>query len=345
LRKYNIIIFIIAFVIAGIFLIWAEKERQKNLLNGFNRTYLPRSPILKKKVSTNGRWHSIAGVSKDEIYLYGDTAGIFLVLNSDLTTSRRLKIEISRTIQDSIGSIFLSSVEDDHFFVYAFNVPAIVTWNRISAISNLIKLSKGSFTQTASISPTKIFLRKYDSEIQDLSLFRLNMNDGILQLDKQIWPIFHDGGITTSGQMHWDNFTHRLVYNYFYSNSWFSMDSNILDLRIFRSIDTSRNFKINVIRQGNYFTPKGDPTPVNTFSAVDHGLLFLQSTVRADNERPSDFLDGSTIDIYDDSSGKYRSSFHIPLYEGKQLRRFLICKNSIYVLYHTALAKYELRMP
>lgn len=317
-------------------------KEQRIAPHGFTRFYLQDTPILRAKADLTGDWNMIAGINEGRIFIFGKIPGEFRVLDSNLKISKTIEIAIPGKLRENIGKAFSINVDENIVHIFASNIPAIFSTNLKSRESRLLILPPGSFSHIAMTDSGEFFLRKYNPVNHDISFYRLDCRHNRLNLLKDITPLFHDIGFTTDGQLHWDKLTRRLVYNYFYSNGWMSLNREFSNLRVFHSIDTFSQFQVKTIRQGEYITTLGDPKPVNAFSTTDSGVLYVRSTVRADNETMENFENGSTIDTYDILSGRYIGSLRLPNLNGKAVRSFRVYHCILYVIYPSGIEAFKI---
>ncbi|MDR6783316.1 hypothetical protein ABIE26_000196 [Pedobacter africanus] len=176
-------------------------------------------------------------------------------------------------------------------------------------------------------------------------LIKLNYSEAktknTFQLEKQV-----DGYFCTDGLLRYDPAAGRLIYMYVYRGEFLCLDTNLNLLYKSKTIDTVSRAEITVNRKVNNgqlvsVTQSKPPKPVNRNLIVHRNLVFMVSTIKADNEAKTDFKSNQVIDVYAINSGKYLYSFYIPKYLGLKLNDFRIADDFMFAVFGTNLVKFK----
>lgn len=311
---------------------------------GFTRNLIP-SPILSSKaydLSYNSFY--IAGVTDSLIYLGSYTAPRhMLVFNYTLDRKSHLRISLPDA-KNWKGSITIK-VDSPYYHVFNGIEPFIYRGSMDSSRSLLLSEKDNVFFKTGVPLSEHSYVLKAESALkgEDIIIKRnfkqrgLSIHDNVLE--KQI-----DGLFCTDGMLHYSQNLGSIVYVYYYRNEFILADTNFVDVARVHTIDTiSRaRLKIGSFNKDRTKTLAAPPFIVNRRSSVNGDKLFVQSNVRANNEKPSVFKNNPVIDVYDLRARKYLSSFYISQYEGIKMNSFHVHKSIIAALHDRYLLVYQL---
>jgi hypothetical protein len=121
-----------------------------------------------------------------------------------------------------------------------------------------------------------------------------------------------DGGLSTDGQLLYNEKTGLLNYMHYYNNEILSFDTTLTLIQRFRTIDTV-SYKEQLDRE--------KPLLVSNKKSFVYGdYIFICSNLRADNESKKDYIKNIPIDIYNVNTGIYKGSIYIPVSNRKLIR-------------------------
>jgi len=139
----------------------------------------------------------------------------------------------------------------------------------------------------------------------------------------------------------------KVIYTYYYRNSFACLDANLKVLYKARLIDTNSTAKIKLGEyqngQQHIRTLAAPAKAVNKrgYSAGD--WFYNHSALAADNERLAVFNKHEVLDVYRLDNGKYSHSIYLPSYRGEKLSDFAVHGNLIIALYGRYLVTYKLK--
>lgn len=311
---------------------------------GFSRNFVA-SPLLSSQAYDLG-YNSfyIAGISDGHIYLGNYTAPLhMLVIDSTLEEKKDLLLSLPG-IDTWRGPIEIK-VDSPYFHVFNGIEPFVYRGTLASQTSVALAKNDSIFFKAGEPLDGTAYVFKAESVLdhKDIIVKRdfkkkiLSVHDNVLE--KQI-----DGSFCTDGMLHYSKHHASIVYVYYYRNEFIVADTSLTDIVRLHTIDTIRKarLKVGLINNGRTKTLAAPPFVVNKRSSVYGNLLFIQSNVRANNEKPLVFKNNPVIDVYDLPTGDYLSSFYIPQYEGIRMDAFHVHKSTIVALHDRHLIIYHL---
>jgi len=346
---YLLITFLLAFF--TILLIFYFGDIPNRHDNGFKRVYLSHAWSAAHEIKLRDTLYEIVGATPWNIYVAFATEGEVLEVGRDLPNKiKRINIPFFRKFYDSLQFSSLSiRIDSPHMYLFAENKPAIIKTALDASIFDVRILPPGPFTREVIADTDCFILRKMDPAITDQLFVRYSFGAGQLKKENNISTIYGDGGILTDGQLHFDEATKKLYYIYYYRNLLLSFDTSLNAVHTFSSIDTTRSFKMRTGIVNNdgamAYTNIGPANMINKVNAVEGGLLFNMSSLRADNDSQQFFSEHSILDITDLRNGKYLGSIYLPAVNGSKLSRFIISDNQLIGLYPNRIMIYELHLP
>lgn len=328
--------------IGFIYILFILSETSANTSNGFLRK--PDIHILKphKKIDLTFNSYYIAGFSDDSVYLGNNTAPNYLLtVDKNLIRLRTRQIDIKSAKRVAWRSMKLS-VNHPDFFLTEGSTPIHFKGKLPQLKASEVKIEKTIFDKPKVLNTGGIVFRTNDTDLKQNILtkeWRNGKEATRFVLKKQT-----DGYFSTDGSLLFDRKSNKLVYLYFYRNSFTILDSNLTILRNARTIDTTTTVKIHLgpVKSSEIITMTEPPKIINSQGAVHNDQLFVYSKLRSDNEVKSIFKNNFVIDVYSLISGLYLNSFYIPKLSYKRISHFEIHNNELFVIYNNFLYKFNL---
>lgn len=154
-----------------------------------------------------------------------------------------------------------------------------------------------------------------------------------------------DGIFCTEGLLRFDQKNRDLVFTYVYRNAYTHFDTALNILSEGHTVDTNLHAKIKIgkIASADQMVFADPPLVVNRASCISHHLLYVNSQLKAINEKMQTYRINSVIDAYDLMKNRYLWSFYIPdLYQAK-LSDMQIIDGHLFALQGHYLSRYTLR--
>ena len=339
------IVLLAFFIILAVFALGDIPNRHNN---GFKRSYFHTADSVTRALRLRDTLSEIIGSTAATIFASTATEGEILEVGKGLLGSvKRMKIPFFARFYDSLQFSSLSiEIDSPRIYLFAENKPAIVKTGFDSALFEIRILPPGVFTREAMTDTDCFILRKYESKLTDQIFVRYDFRTGQLKKENGISQIYGDGGMITDGQLHVDYDTKKVYYMYYYRNLLLAFDTSLRSVRKFSSRDTVRSFQLKTGLVGNGpATAYTNITPANIINKANYvqdGLLYNESTLKADNESDAFFADHSVIDVINLKNGRYLGSINFPTFDGRKISQFMISDNRLIALYTHAIVIYGL---
>jgi hypothetical protein len=345
-KTLNKVSLLTLFSISIVTCIFLSSEKQIKRNNAFVRRYVPHP--VEKIGSFDLKYNSyyIAGITDSEVYLGNVTTPLQLLkLNSNLRNIDTIKVSISQLdlpykrvkiqivppyfyVGDGTVPIFFRGQMSDwkaDIFSYedAFFMQYAVIDSSKSAITTLSVLNKGN---------TIGFIEKCNEDIN------VELNEDIIK--KQV-----DGRFDADGMLLYNEQIERLIYTYYYRNS-FEVIDEFLELDYTgKTIDTVKMAIVDVAHysKSNSFKLGANTVIVNKQTATYGHHLYVQSDRLGKYESEDVLESASIIDVYDVQDRSYVFSFYLYHQRGKKLSEFKIHKNLLTVIVDDQLWLYRLK--
>jgi len=325
-----------------IFILYLRAYRINSLDNGFNRIFPSHFITDFKVLKLPFDFCYIAGVADSNIYI-----GKYQYPMTLLKTNYRLSYIDSFTLKyDSTRKIAwaLVKVSVDSPITYLMEglSPTIIRYNLISGNNELLAVPNYNFDICIPLSNKNLICKLFDPKTNSNILERLVPGLGIdrrlsLKRDASKADMF-----TSDGILNYNKATGKIVFVYFHSNEFLELDTNLKVVFKGRTIDTVAHplIKVGYIASEHLTTYANPPLVVNRRSCISGDYLFVNSTLRANNQNKPEFSFSYTIDIYSLSNYKYVYSFYLPKYENEEMIDFRVHLSKIIAIYHHYLVIY-----
>lgn len=156
-----------------------------------------------------------------------------------------------------------------------------------------------------------------------------------------------DSGFGADGYLIKDIAATRLIYTFYYRNSYVCLDTGLRVLYTGKLIDTNTVAKIEVseYKENERSRMRVMAAPaviVNKRGCIDSGWFYNHSGLAADNEKPEGFNRHEVLDVYSLTNHKYSHSIYLPRYKKQDLTDFVVRGNLMIALYGKVLVIYKL---
>lgn len=329
--------------ILGLTCLSLYSEKADHSANGFIRLLPPHVANPKRIRDLHGNTFYLVGATPSHFYL-GNNAAPQLITTIDPALADTSVHWLSMA---SAGGRFarglMTAVDSPNIYLFDGITPSVTQGTTTDTLLHRAP-AKFYFNLATPLSPVSRIFRAVDGRRQNVLAKQLN--DSIIRadavLEKQV-----DGIFDTQGALLAQPGANRLVYVYNYRNQFIVMDTNLQVRFKARTIDTVSRVKFSVgyVPSDRSLTLSSPPQFVNLQSCVDGNYLFIHSALRADNDVPTMFEQGSAIDVYSLIDGKYIFSFFLPDYAHQKVRDFRVAGNTLIALYGQYAYGYKLQIP
>lgn len=312
--------------------------------HGFTRTFITQQPRLWKSMKVADVSKYIVGITSTDVYFSSLKPGQIEQLNLATGLTYSISVVASTALQNRLSASCQAEVNGPD--IRLFDAPAglIITGNTFTHKMQVHRFPE-LFTRFVSISPNQVFLRKFVAGERDQAFYTYDLQTEQLYGRMKLTEDKGDGGLSTDGDLVFDHTTGTLAYVEHNSNKITLFDT-IGDMRtVAHSIDTfaTNLFQTNqlVNKEQGTITNSAPVQFVNQCAAFDNNILYVQSGVRADNQRLTEFNSAVVIDRYDGKDGTYRGTI---LLEGVKdgMRNWIVHGQKLYLLRHSKLHIYNL---
>ncbi|SEL89067.1 hypothetical protein [Parapedobacter koreensis] len=332
---FKLLVSILAGILIVVYLFYTT-ELPNQVPNGFTRSFFEDAVSLKEKLSLPESGRAIIQVDDHNIYL--SLAHSLDLLKIDRTTMAITTISFP-TLQRAqnnanLGPPFFVSM-DSHTIAYFFkNLPGIITAN--DAYLH-VAAARASFSTGVRFADSTFIVRQISKPHNGLLFAKYNKY-GYFDLESDISLPSLDRGISTDGQLFFDESHEKLVYMHYYNNNILVFDRSLAKKAVAFTIDT--------ITPKLALPPNKPRLITNKTGCVHDGLLYICSNLKADNETYREYMHHIPIDVYDYINDSYLGSFYLPVTDGKLIRSLYVSGNTLIALYYTnELHIYSLSLP
>jgi len=323
----------------------AEIPRFSFERNFDSRIYLTNQAVVDLKVNS----FYFAGTGNKTIYL-GNWTGPFHLIQARVpgldTTSMDVSVKDLKIPDDY--RVFRMSVDSPYFFLSHGTLPGIFkgSLNRLEA-KPFVSNGSPFFVDAEPISPTRIALKSLMKGLKVNELAVFEVDSPYFEFKPNVLEQQVDGIFCVDGTLQYDRELNRLVYLYAYRNEYIIMDTSLNVINRFHTIDpfAKANIKVANVKSQNYTTLASPPMKTNVQTWVSGNHLFVQSPLMAKNQEKVDFLQSTTIDVYDITKGKYLYTFYLKKYKDNYASMFAVLGDRLLAIYDHYLVEYHLNLP
>src|SRR5690606_30149881 len=143
------------------------------------------------------------------------------------------------------NSVFTSWIAYGKVFIMAGNLSTVLEYNLFAPMSYLHRFTQ-RFNKFLPISKSSFVLQKLDNTGKNSILCKFDKNSG---KEKEIGNFFDkvaDGGLSTSGMLHYNLHNNYLYYIHHYTNRIIQMDTNLKLVNLLYTIDSITTPQIKV---------------------------------------------------------------------------------------------------
>jgi len=288
--------------------------------NGFNRWYQSGNPVLLATTSTDGIIQDIAGATATQFFFSTGDPGKIVTTTHLLQNKRLHDIHVDK--KQDIDLYFFTAVDSPAVYIYAYNLPAIITADFNTGSSTYRQLSPGAYSNAQALGNNIFILRKLSTTIPDQ--FFVKVTTDTLESESELSDLHYDGGMTTDGILHYDPSTRLLTFVHYYNNEYSSFTTALHAAGKGHTIDTFTHFRFQLSEKQHVFSSQGPDHMINAASCVYKGKLYVRSTLKADNDDNSRYRHNIVIDVYEISTGKYNGSFYLPADPKEKINKLFI---------------------
>jgi len=291
--------------------------------NGFNRYYLQDTVTPLATIATEGIMQDICGTTSTRFFFSTNNPGKIISTNHLLQDKKVISLHFDRPPVD-----FFTAVDSPFIYLYAYNEPAVITTDMNTGSTKIINLPPGAYSNAQAFGNDAFLLRKLSTKIPDQFFVKV-VKDSIIT-EEHLSELHLDGGMCTDGLLHYDKSTRLFTYLHYYNNQYISFDSTLQLKSSGHTIDTFSHYRFELSEDTKHiYTSQGPDHMINAASCVDKGVLYVRSTLKADNDDKNNIV----IDTYNLQTNKYTGSFYLPGNAREKISKMVICDDILLVHY------------
>ncbi|MGE7774700.1 hypothetical protein ACQKLP_08255 [Chitinophaga sp. NPDC101104] len=339
-------IVILSIIILGVLKGTTVMPNEKD--NGFNRNWKSNEGLeLERSMKFDEPLSTIAGISKNTIFLAGDNATAILLI--DKKSFKRKDTLMIQFHPDPTKIVpFSIRIDTPYYFVQFVNLRAYLYGKFPNENIKLKEKAELPFTKSIQIDSSKVILRMFNQKGTGQDFAILDLESMEVKRDTDYVKMYDKtAGMSTDGSFTFDKETKRIFFVEYFRNKFYCMDTSISLQYIGKTIDTVATSRIELKSM-----EKNDTTiklvsaaarlQVNKDCFAGEGLLYILSGMRASNETIKDFNSHFVIDYYDQKDGKYLGTVKIPKMEDRKYKSIYVKDGRLYVLYENEFRSYLL---
>lgn len=303
----------------------SEEEMHRN--NGFLRRY-PQHPVGDLKgIPLRYNSYYIAGFEKDRILLGNSTAPLHLLsVDTSLVKTKEIRIEIEDSKDYPFASVKVR-VQPPDFYLGDGSIPIMYQGSTSNWKAKTLLREKNYFSLFEPLGNGNFAVRT------NLQSNGQNVLAGITAGQKETMKIYGaaleakvDGIFDTDGMLLYSQDLKKVIYVYYYRNSFVVAGDNFKSFYEGKTIDTITQVPMDfAYLKGN--TEKKfarQPEKVNRYAATSGNYLFVKSDRLGRYETEEMSRQASIIDVYNLSKDSYEFSFYLYHYGGEEIQSFMV---------------------
>lgn len=333
---------IIVMIFATIFYI---KHNSKS--NGFNRKFDER-PLRIEEISTlnNESFGFIYGTDEEVRFNYYHDNNTVYNLNKTLKKEDSIVLSYPPPFRTNVKRIYKYQFNDK---LYAMNFyGGFAVFDKKKSIYKELKNIFADRIWVISDNSLIVRSRQLKDGIWERQLIKIDITKSPTISATYVFPEKRRNIFVSDGVLHYDKLNKDILYLYYYTGELIRLDTNLNFKYRLKTIDTvSRSNIITTIASSNKSKHIDKQTllkpvvMVNRDVSTDQKYTYIASKLKADNENQDAFQANQIIDVYENNSGKYVNSFHLPNYKKFKLRQFDIQKNRLIASYGQYIITYR----
>jgi uncharacterized membrane protein YphA (DoxX/SURF4 family) len=313
-----------AFMVLLLFLL-SEEEVHRN--NAFLRRY-PHHPAVKgKSIELKYNSYYIAGFNGKTIFLGNSSAPLHLLeIDTSMQNVKTVSINFKNPKKYKFSNPQVR-IEGSKFFLYDGTVPVIYQGKTMDWQVNGEVTSKISFSE---LIPTDngFGFRQLDKK-KNLNILGILQNGNPMKVSlAEILTRQTDGIFDTDGMLIYNAQLDKLIYNYYYRNTFVVADAKNLQSNFQgKTIDTVSWAKIKIAKEDSsrVHSMIGQPPIIQKWNSTWGKYLFVSSERLGKYESKEALKNAAIVDVYNLRDRSYEFSFYLYNHEKEKVIKFKVC--------------------
>lgn len=324
--------------------IFSEKEIHRN--NAFVRRY-PQHPVTEMAgIPLKYNSYYIAGFSKGKIFLGNKTAPLQLLsFDKNLQHAQTIPIVITDNKKYPFESVQVI-VKNAEFFIYDGSIPILYKGNTNDWKAKTVYKGHDVFSLLIPTTPNNFVIRANKESTGENILATYNLDhNGKVKYYQNILKKKIDGVFDTDGKLLYNEKLKKVIYSYYYRNTFTYSNSDLQQTQLRKTIDTMSMAPLDFAYLKDKKEKKfaKEPILVQKFATTSGKYLFVKSARLGKYESEKMLKDASIIDVYDLEKNTYEFSFYLYNYKNEEINSFAVYGNKLFGLTSKSLIKCELK--
>ncbi|WP_199119234.1 hypothetical protein [Pedobacter sp. ASV28] len=322
MKKHLLLIVVLILLAAGILYALNKTNGAPNReKNGFVRQFNGTTATLLKEVNFGWSFRELCGQQGDSLFLMGpDPAKVFM------TTTRLDRLDtifLDIPIITRLGPAFNATVRYPYLYLISSNARRLIKADLRTGKTEITVLPfKGVFHNNVMLDSNRWVIRYIDDQTRNASFKLMDAKGNILTTENNISKPLADAGFLYGGRLNYDGKSGQLIFAHYYTSLLTSFDTAIKLKYEGHTIDTNHTVKTEVTDTKTGVTLKKPPVSLIGHTIIHDGVLYVRSTLMADNEENQKFEKNTVIDKYDVKDGRYLGSFYMASLKGKDVLQY-----------------------
>lgn len=314
--------------------------------NSFLRRY-PHHPVTALKgIPINYNSFYIAGFANGKIYLGNSTAPLYLLsVDTSLKKTRPIRIRIADSKNYTFSSVQVR-IKPPYFYMADGSVPIIYTGNINHWIAKTMIKGGDHFSLIEPTDTDNFAVRTNDKNNGEHLLGTITPSGkGKITASPNALRKKIDGIFDTDGMLVYNEQLQKIIYLYYYRNTFIVADANFKSIYNGKTIDTVSQVPMQFayIKSKNEKKFAKQPAMIQKFATSSGKYLFVKSDRLGRYESEENIKQQSIIDVYDLQKHTYEFSFYLYNYKNEEIRTFKIYGNHLVGLTKNYLISCELK--
>lgn len=316
---------VLASLIVIVLFLLSEEEVHRN--NAFLRRY-PHHPAVKgKSIALKYNSYYIAGFNGKTIFLGNSSAPLHLLeIDTSMQNVKTVSIEFKNPKKYKFSNPQIR-IEGSKFFLYDGTVPVIyhgetMDWQVSGEVTNKISFSELIPTDNG-------FGFRQLNKKKNLNILGILRNGSPMKVSlAEILTRQTDGIFDTDGMLIYNAQLDKLIYNYYYRNTFVVADAKNLQSNFQgKTIDTVSwaNIKIAKEDSSRVHSMIGQPPLIQKWNSTWGKYLFVSSERLGKYESEEALKNASIVDVYNLRDRSYEFSFYLYNHEKEKVIKFKVC--------------------
>ena len=307
-------------------------------LHGYKATY-------QHELAMGETLYKICGATRNHFYFTGRDPRI--IHSANLRLQRLPPKTTPFPLTNQVLVAYDIKIDSPYVQLYANNLSTIFSSRLDHARIDSTRLPTRLFTALVPLSTHCVVVRAFDSSGEHQLFKKIYTGAAKPAIEDTLIEYHNDAGFSADGMLRYDSSTHRIFYIQFYQNRFLCLDTNLRLIYTGKTIDTTNSNPV-LTRHLPTRPNKGSLMPavpmhiINRACATDGRYIYIQSTLRADNELATEFEKNAVVDVYNISNGVYRRSFYIPDLHNEKVQNIFIANGILLASYTGYIASFTI---